>query len=419
MTALLAQSWESYTKWLSVWETYAFPVPYFPLSAIDFFNTLMIGAMLRGAIRYRIGWFRLLMVTGILSIGGTTVTALFLGNRPRWLIAADVINAVFLGYWLMFFCPGDKVMEVYRTPALQYLWRILRGIALAVAVSAFGIERVIEARATPSPDGKPSWAAGAGVHTFLIAGILSGCGGGLVVELTNMLLLPRRQMEKPWAFGPSFGVWAAILLSVVYTLLVRDPMGFNTTGVLGFSDKDGKRNAVAVLSIVSVALHLLEAEALPSTAATWLAKALPGFKTTLVPSDIGDSSVPREVMGYETVNAHREPVEVILAPVFAVGSMLGGVGSPAMSPTESPVNGTADTAEDTEAEEQETATDEEEQEQGGPTEEASRAQRRRGAAESQQTPTRRSPRKAAADATPASGRGTASARSRASSRSRQ
>lgn len=184
-------------------------LPFTSLSVIDLTNALLAGVFLRQTINFPVHWARLLCLTFVLCVGGSTLGAVLLGNRPRWFYKEEVFSGIVAGYWLMMHCPGDFAFKLYSHKHLQTLWKVLKGLAFAHSIGTFGVERVLEAQAAGH-----KWAAEANFWTFVTAGVLSGCGGGLLAEYLNLLLQEPAQYKRTRS-GPSAAVLMAVYASVL------------------------------------------------------------------------------------------------------------------------------------------------------------------------------------------------------------
>ena len=79
---------------------------------------------------YRTGvgfYAQTLLKCNFLQFGGTTVTALALGQAPSWLAGTHVFSAFLLAYWLVFCSPGDVwfrlLRQGYLLVPIKVLWR--------------------------------------------------------------------------------------------------------------------------------------------------------------------------------------------------------------------------------------------------------------------------------------------------------
>lgn len=294
--------WKEYVSGIEAFNVSTFGPAWLPVSWLDLFNAVGGGMTVRAAMREKTHWLRVLIIVFWLTFGGTTTIAMLSGGRPRWWTDAGAFNALLLGYWLVFHCPGDLFVRwVWKSPGAQRLLPFVRGAAAALGMSAHTVERALD-----------SWGPkeGAQVHTYVLLSVLGGCGGGLIVELLNLMLLPRALYASP-QHGSSTAVLHSVGAALVYVLLLRDPAGlrlperavcalpqwahaFAVNGTAAAHDLPcslpwlpmSKYGAAAALSLLLIALHLIPAA--PFNAAIHGAlDALPGWKSTLVPSEVG------------------------------------------------------------------------------------------------------------------------------------
>jgi hypothetical protein len=211
---------------------------------------------------------------------------MFIGNRPRWLLFPSIPNGIFAGYIAMFHCPGDFFYRILTSrmlssPLFAPIPIVLRSVGFALGISAFGIERIIEAHIAGRWSGNASW------QTLMIVGCIAGTGGGLLAEWWNVLLLPKQQYQSPRA-GASGSVVQALFLSFLYIFVFRRP--FNTGDVVPATPFffDNKREAVAALSVVSLFVSLFFHDF--SKFVHRLTSLLPGWNNVLIPTEMSGTT---------------------------------------------------------------------------------------------------------------------------------
>lgn len=306
VSGLVGLIWTEYVATIETFNVATFGPAWLPISWLDLFNAVGGGMTVRAAMRERTHWLRVLIIVFWLTFGGTTTIAMLSGGRPRWWTDAGAFNALLLGYWLVFHCPGDLFVRwIWKSAGAQRLLPLVRGAAAALAMTAHTVERALE-----------TWGPkeGAQVHTYVLLSVLGGCGGGLIVELLNLMLLPRALYASP-QHGSSTAVLHSVAAALVYVLVLRDPAGLRLPEralcalpqwahfkLLATADAEAARAAdvscalpwlplskyaaAAALSVLLMALHLIPAA--PFNAAVHGAlDALPGWKSTLVPSEVG------------------------------------------------------------------------------------------------------------------------------------
>jgi hypothetical protein len=241
--------------------------------------------------------------------------------------AADIFYGILIGYYLSFHCPNDFFFKrIYQRPGMARLWACVRGLAVAHSVASFGVERVLEAK---TANGGPGWGDRANLHTYLVIGFLSSAGSGILAEISNVLLLPRRVYKRPSAFGAAAGAVVALICTLLYVLVLRNPTNFTlympihlfaqglarafnnpTLATLPAplaaflqnawpAPAPNKQVAVALLSLVTVPLHVLTTPAAIERGFAWaMQRVLPGFRIVLSPVALNEQpSVQTHVHG--------------------------------------------------------------------------------------------------------------------------
>lgn len=137
--AAAAHAWRWHTSAIAWFQTGQLPV-LGGVAVNELGNALLAAAFLRAQMARRVHWYRALLSTFIIGVGGSTLVSLLFGVRPPWLANPAVFKAVLLAYWLAFQCPGDAFMAVYRQPVVRPLIDGLRGVALVYSIGERGRE---------------------------------------------------------------------------------------------------------------------------------------------------------------------------------------------------------------------------------------------------------------------------------------
>mmetsp|Transcript_3596 Transcript_3596/g.8485 ORF Transcript_3596/g.8485 Transcript_3596/m.8485 type:complete len:404 (-) Transcript_3596:43-1254(-) len=80
-----------------------------------------------------------------LQFGGTTTTAVLLGQNASWAAGTHVWSALLLAWWLTFSFPGDLWYKAMHTPFLFLPLKIGQTISSGHAVSSWGVEKALTA----------------------------------------------------------------------------------------------------------------------------------------------------------------------------------------------------------------------------------------------------------------------------------
>jgi hypothetical protein len=144
-----------------------------------------------------------------LQFGGTTVTALILGQAPSWLAGTHVFSAFLLAYWLVFCSPGDVWFRLLRQGWLLVPIKTLATISAGHALSSWGLDKALTAE---HPRIRNSlWGA-------LVCGFTSGCLGGMVAGVA--------EEGEAWitSKAPTWPMQRTFYMVIAYYLLT-DPHG--------------------------------------------------------------------------------------------------------------------------------------------------------------------------------------------------
>jgi hypothetical protein len=338
MASLLASVFHQYANSVVAFDDAQLLAAFIPISLLDAFNAVMAGVTIRAVMRTDTHWFRLLIITWLLSVGGTTIIAIVAGGRPAWWTLASTINGILVGYWLSFHCPGDAFHRYFLSgrPVKRVL-PFLVAASMAIGMSFNTVERALA---------DPTLVAEAPVHTYLMLSFLGGCGGGLLVEFLNLFNLPRQQFRVP-AYGASTGVLHSLFGALAHVLLFRDParlgvvpalaraLGIAWTGgdcAVGPCSPLDAKHAAAALALFLTVLGLVPSARFNRTVHGWL-NALPGWHSTLVPSQLDAVLAPSssEDASKQAAGPQRDVLGYAGLPnSFQDGSAAPGASGPAL-----------------------------------------------------------------------------------------
>lgn len=79
-----------------------------------------------------------------LQFGGSAVTAILLGQAPRWLTDSSAFSAFLLAYWLVFCSPGDLWFKMLQQ-GLMVPMNIFNTVRVAHALSSWGVDKSLNA----------------------------------------------------------------------------------------------------------------------------------------------------------------------------------------------------------------------------------------------------------------------------------
>jgi hypothetical protein len=183
------------------------------------------------------------------------------------------------GFATVFVCPADIGHTLATHPLLLPALQVLRGISVAYSVCALGMERVLTSPGVAHPSS----------YTFLIAGVLAGCGGALIAEWVNVLLLPPATFSRPRA-GASAAFLVALTSAAAY-LVLRDISGCGWFAAATGRDPLSQRDATAVVALWTIAAQFIPAPALEAAFASALSW-VPAWRNSTIPALHGAPGEP-------------------------------------------------------------------------------------------------------------------------------
>ena len=211
--SLLTGAWPAYVAFVTAYEHAR--VPYFNAHVPDLVNALWVSLWLRQHINYRVHWIRHMIVKLVLCLGGTSLAAILMGGAPRWVVDDANFSAVLLGFAMVNWGGAvDGPARFLSLYGVRHFVDVLRGLTIAHAMARGGAERAV----TELGHGGT---VHIGWHTPILLCFISSCGGGLITEFTNLLLLPRAHFIAV-RNGPSPAALAALAGAVFYCVFVRD-----------------------------------------------------------------------------------------------------------------------------------------------------------------------------------------------------
>mmetsp|Transcript_5262 Transcript_5262/g.13419 ORF Transcript_5262/g.13419 Transcript_5262/m.13419 type:complete len:336 (-) Transcript_5262:196-1203(-) len=230
--------WQKALDWmvevLRVAEDFSWPSLPIEISVLDTVLSIETCAGYRAAMgKDKHPWLQVFVSCCICCFGGTTLTAILLGQPPGWLGSTSSPIAFATGFWLIFLCPGDVPYKaVTRFFPLAYALNVINCMSGAHGVTSWGSEKALHAfhfgsvTAADAAAHHRSGFAGSGPFA-LLCGTLSGCGGGILGAFLGC-----NGTAPNWSFStpptlrkPSVYVKLAAVSSITYYCL-RNPHSF-------------------------------------------------------------------------------------------------------------------------------------------------------------------------------------------------
>ncbi len=180
---------------------------------------------------------------------------------------------VLLAWYLVFFCPGDAFHFVYEWRIVNTIARIFECINSAYAIGSLGLNNALNS------------AVGKATTSVLMCGVVSGCGGGVLLELGN-LQLKTAAARRANSMQSVDSAMKSLILASLYLFVLCDPYGFLWAPLGWAAPMPSVAEGVSALAILNVAVTLLFPQAVhwPADAAE---RFLPGFQSAFVPTQLG------------------------------------------------------------------------------------------------------------------------------------
>jgi hypothetical protein len=225
-----------------------------PISILDFFGSAMCCYKYRQVVDGRKSWFEVLIACTLMQFGGTSLTAIVLGQAPSWLMSKSAFPALILAWWLTFYCPGDVYWKTIKDNSLALF--VIGGfgaISSAHSVGSWGIDKAYynSFHANASDISKAYFVC-------ILCGALSASGGGILCDALGLLSTSKSftpsytpSMFLIDRFEASATLNKAFLFACVYYCLITQSVDLP----FGLQHVD-KTSAHSILALAHIALYL-------------------------------------------------------------------------------------------------------------------------------------------------------------------
>ncbi|CAG8597969.1 7903_t:CDS:2 [Diversispora eburnea] len=188
---------------------------YVPLKILNTLHALQINLNYKKSLKDSpISWLQGLFAVIVMSVGGSTTSAILCGKAPHWLASNTTITTYLIIYFLIFYIPFfhrfcNSIPKIILDPILLIADGILR------TSSIYSIIDNILFEMNDEPLLKNSWVA------ILLCGTLSGCGGSIWVSAF--------QMKSPnWSFTtPSTFLEPTYDMKISFMITLNDRIEFD------------------------------------------------------------------------------------------------------------------------------------------------------------------------------------------------
>lgn len=131
-----------------------------------------------------------------MQFGGTTLTALLLGQPPGWLLSYKSTTSYLLAWWLIFYSPYDIFWNFINLSFISYYFELIFSFFLSIssahAITSWGMDKVFfNSFHIPKKDISES------IMLALLTSVLSSNGGGIICNFLSLYSEKSFHMQTP------------------------------------------------------------------------------------------------------------------------------------------------------------------------------------------------------------------------------
>ena len=214
--------------------------PFLPhISFLDLCGSVLCCAFYRRRQDSRERWWKVLLSCTMLQFGGTTITALMLGQPPSWLVSQKAFPALFVAWWITFCCPYDFYWDyvVKHCATLHALFfGVFASISSGHASTSWGMDKVLFNSFHVN-----GAALGQSVLLCLVCGTASASGGGLMDDIFGLSGPPPQHIRTA-------NISKGLLLAILYYFLLT---------CAGFS-LDAAKTLIGMINVFHFSVKLID-----------------------------------------------------------------------------------------------------------------------------------------------------------------
>lgn len=156
---------------------------------MDFIGSMLVCYQYKKEMKSPKSWFEVYVACILTRFGGTTLTGLFLGQSPSWMMSNVSVPAFTLAFWLFFCYPYETHLShifnsnergFKKDSICLFLLKLGAAISSGFAITSNGVDKVLinsfhmnHIRIAQS------------VFLCIICGTISACGGGVISDWLN------------------------------------------------------------------------------------------------------------------------------------------------------------------------------------------------------------------------------------------
>ena len=168
----------------------------------------------------------------LMQFGGTTLTALLLGQPPGWLLSHSSLVSLLFAWWLIFHSPSDIYWNlIHLTPLTRKIWEVVFTFFLYIsfshAITSWGMDKVLY-----NTFHLPTHTIRESMILALLCSVLSSNGGGLICNFLSLFSQNSFQIHTPTCLQNTeegektrSNLICSLLLGLIYYIIVN-PLQF-------------------------------------------------------------------------------------------------------------------------------------------------------------------------------------------------
>jgi uncharacterized membrane protein YeiH len=226
-----------FSTFIEQMEGFCFPLftSYLQVHYTDLIGSLLVCQSYRLKTKQK-HWSESLFVCCVGQYGGTTLTALLLGQPPGWMLSHSSFLSLVVAWWLTFCCPFDLFWIFFSPPSSttgpfsSFLHQFINlhhsfflSISSVHAATSWGMDKVLY----PSFHSSPHLIQNS-LFLALLTTVLSSNGGGLLCDLLSLFQQQSFQLRTPTCMQATAqgdrvraNLLRSLFLGVVYSLILN------------------------------------------------------------------------------------------------------------------------------------------------------------------------------------------------------
>eukprot|EP01029_Cantina_marsupialis_P002976 TRINITY_DN128309_c1_g1_i1.p1 TRINITY_DN128309_c1_g1~~TRINITY_DN128309_c1_g1_i1.p1 ORF type:complete len:266 (+),score=50.98 TRINITY_DN128309_c1_g1_i1:123-920(+) len=124
-------------------------------------------------------WLESLISCFVLKFAGPSMMAWMFGQAPAWMCTDICFNAVFISWYLTFYCPFNLWTKIYNLRIVQFGFKLFMCIAKAHLATNFSLKFILN-HPLIHEGIKGNW------FPLIVGGLVSGCGSGIIASALNI-----------------------------------------------------------------------------------------------------------------------------------------------------------------------------------------------------------------------------------------